>query len=46
LHRARADDTPSFLNLRLLLRGNLLLLLLVLAGFRFIILSTSYIIPS
>jgi DHA2 family multidrug resistance protein len=35
-----------FLNLRRLLRGNLLLLLPALAGFRFIILSTSYIIPS
>ena len=39
--------TPRpFLNLRLLLRGNLLLLLLLLAGFRFIILSTAYIIPT
>ena len=35
-----------FLNIRKLLRGNLLLLLLMLAGFRFIILSTAYIIPS
>jgi MFS transporter, DHA2 family, multidrug resistance protein len=35
-----------FLNLRKLLRGNLLLLLLLLAGFRFIILSTAYIIPN
>lgn len=35
-----------FLNLRLLLRGNLLIMLLVLAGFRFIILSTAYIIPT
>jgi DHA2 family multidrug resistance protein len=35
-----------FLNLRILLRGNLLLLMLTLAGFRFIILSTSYIIPN
>jgi DHA2 family multidrug resistance protein len=34
-----------FLNLRLLARGNLPLLLLMLAGFRFIILSTAYIIP-
>nr|WP_281384649.1 MFS transporter [Nitrospirillum iridis] len=34
-----------FLNLRLMLRGNLLLLMLLLAGFRFIILSTAYIIP-
>ena len=34
-----------FLNLRLLLRGNLVLLMLALAGFRFIILSTAYIIP-
>ncbi len=34
------------LNLGLLLRGNLLLLLLLLVGFRFIILSTAYIIPS
>ena len=35
-----------FLNLRLLLRGNLLLLMLALAGLRFIILSTAYIIPT
>lgn len=35
-----------FLNLRLLLRGNLLLLILAIAGFRFIILSTAYIIPT
>jgi DHA2 family multidrug resistance protein len=35
-----------FLNLGRLLRGNLLLLLLLLAGFRFIILSTAYIIPN
>ena len=35
-----------FLNLRLLLQGNLLLLLLALAGFRFIILSTAYVIPT
>ncbi|MBS0639174.1 MAG: MFS transporter [Acetobacteraceae bacterium] len=35
-----------FLNIRKLLRGNLLLLLLTLAGFRFIILSTAYIIPN
>jgi DHA2 family multidrug resistance protein len=35
-----------FLNIRKLLRGNLLLLLLLLAGFRFIILSTAYIIPT
>ena len=39
--------TPRpFLNLGLLLRGNLPLLLLLLAGFRFIILSTAYIIPT
>jgi MFS transporter, DHA2 family, multidrug resistance protein len=39
--------TPRpFLNLGRLLRGNLLLLLLLLAGFRFIILSTAYIIPT
>jgi DHA2 family multidrug resistance protein len=39
--------TPRpFLNLGKLLRGNLLLLLLLLAGFRFIILSTAYIIPT
>ena len=44
---ARELSTPRpFLNLRLLLRGNLLLLLLLLAGFRFIILSTAYIIPT
>jgi DHA2 family multidrug resistance protein len=35
-----------FLNLRRLLRGNLLLLMLLLSGFRFIILSTAYIIPN
>jgi DHA2 family multidrug resistance protein len=35
-----------FLNLRLLLRGNFPLLLLLLAGYRFIILSTAYIIPN
>ena len=35
-----------FLNLGKLLRGNLLLLVLLLAGFRFIILSTAYIIPT
>jgi MFS transporter, DHA2 family, multidrug resistance protein len=39
--------TPRpFLNLGKLLRGNLLLLLLLLSGFRFIILSTAYIIPN
>ena len=39
--------TPRpFLNLRLLLRGNLLILMLLLSGFRFIILSTAYIIPT
>ena len=39
-------DNP-FLNLRrLLLHGNLMLLLLLLGGFRFIILSTAYIIPN
>ena len=39
--------TPRpFLNLGKLLRGNLLLLMLLLAGFRFIILSTAYIIPT
>jgi MFS transporter, DHA2 family, multidrug resistance protein len=35
-----------FLNLPLLLRGNLLLLLLALAALRFIVLSTAYIIPT
>ncbi|HYZ63866.1 MAG TPA: MFS transporter [Acetobacteraceae bacterium] len=35
-----------FLNLRVLARGNLPLLLLLLAGFRFIILGTAYIIPT
>jgi len=35
-----------FLNIRRLLRGNLLLLLPLLAGYRFIILSTAYIIPT
>jgi DHA2 family multidrug resistance protein len=39
--------TPRpFINLRLLMRGNLPILLLLLAGFRFIILSTAYIIPT
>jgi DHA2 family multidrug resistance protein len=39
--------TPRpFLNIGRLLRGNLLLLILLLAGFRFIILSTAYIIPT
>jgi DHA2 family multidrug resistance protein len=43
----RELTTPRpFLNLGRLLRGNLLLLLLLLAGFRFIILSTAYIIPT
>jgi DHA2 family multidrug resistance protein len=35
-----------FVNLRLLLRGNLPILLLILAGLRYIILSTAYIIPN
>jgi MFS transporter, DHA2 family, multidrug resistance protein len=35
-----------FLNLRILVRGNLLLLMMLLAGFRFIILSTAYVIPT
>lgn len=35
-----------FLNLRLLLRGNLAILFALLAGFRFLILSTAYIIPT
>jgi DHA2 family multidrug resistance protein len=39
--------TPRpFLHMRLLVRGNTPLLLLALVGFRFIILSTAYIIPS
>ena len=39
--------TPRpFVNIRLLSRENLPLLLLILAGFRFIILSTAYIIPT
>jgi DHA2 family multidrug resistance protein len=39
--------TPRpFLNLGRLLRGNILLLMLLLAGFRFIILSTAYITPT
>ena len=45
LWRELTTDRP-FLNMRLLLRGNLPLLLLMLAGFRFIILSTAYIIPN
>jgi DHA2 family multidrug resistance protein len=40
-----AAGTP-FLNLRLLFRHHLILLMLLIAGYRFIILSTSYIIPS
>lgn len=35
-----------FLDLRQLARGNLMILMLLLAGFRFIILSTAYIIPT
>ena len=35
-----------FLNLRLLVRGNLKYLMLLLGGFRFIILSTAFIIPT
>jgi DHA2 family multidrug resistance protein len=39
--------TPRpFLNIKRLLRSNLLALMLLLAGFRFIILSTAYIIPT
>jgi DHA2 family multidrug resistance protein len=39
--------TPRpFVNIRLMARENLPLLLLILAGFRFIILSTAYIIPT
>lgn len=44
---ARELTTPRpFLNLRMLLRGNLLVLMMLLAGFRFMILSTAYIIPT
>jgi DHA2 family multidrug resistance protein len=44
---ARDFITPRpFLNLRRLVRSNLLALMLLLAGFRFIILSTAYIIPN
>ena len=47
LRRARARPIAQpFLNLRLLARRRLLLILLMLAGFRFIILSTAYIIPT
>lgn len=43
----REMTTPKpFLNLRLLLHGNLGLMLAALGGLRFIILSTAYIIPS
>jgi DHA2 family multidrug resistance protein len=43
----REMTTPRpFLNLGKLLRGNILLVVLLLAGFRFIILSTAYIIPT
>jgi DHA2 family multidrug resistance protein len=45
ISRELAAPRP-FLNLTKLLRGNLLLLVLLLAGFRFIILSTAYIIPT
>jgi DHA2 family multidrug resistance protein len=45
LTREIAAPRP-FLNLRLLLRGNLALMMLTLAAFRFIILSTAYIIPN
>jgi DHA2 family multidrug resistance protein len=44
LYRELRTANP-FLNLRLLLRGNVFILILLLAGFRFIILSTAYIIP-
>jgi DHA2 family multidrug resistance protein len=44
---ARELWTPRpFLNVRLLVRRSLLPILLILAGFRFIILSTAYIIPN
>ncbi|MBS0562780.1 MAG: MFS transporter, partial [Proteobacteria bacterium] len=45
LLRETFADRP-FMNIRLMFRENLPLLLLILAGFRFIILSTAYIIPS
>ena len=45
IFRELATPRP-FLNIGRLLRGNLLLLVLLLAGFRFIILSTAYIIPT
>ncbi len=38
--------TKPFLNMRLLAKQHILLILLLLAGFRFIILSTAYIIPT
>ena len=38
--------TKPFLNVRFLLKQQILLILLLLAGFRFIILSTAYIIPT
>ncbi|TXR47033.1 MFS transporter [Phyllobacterium endophyticum] len=43
--RELITDHP-FMNIRLIFRENLVLLLLLLAGFRFIILSTAYIIPT
>ncbi|MRG55314.1 MFS transporter [Phyllobacterium sp. SYP-B3895] len=43
--RELGTDHP-FINIRLIFRENLVLLLLLLAGFRFIILSTAYIIPT
>ena len=47
LRRARALDAEKpFLNLRLLAREGLVPILLLVTGFRFIILSTAYIIPT
>ena len=44
---ARELTTPNpFLNIRIFLRSNVLLLMLVLASFRFMILSTAHIIPN
>jgi DHA2 family multidrug resistance protein len=44
--RELVDTGRPFINLRLLMQGNVPFLFLLIAGFRFIILSTAYIIPN
>jgi MFS transporter, DHA2 family, multidrug resistance protein len=44
--RELVDTGRPFINLRLLMHGNVPFLFLLIAGFRFIILSTAYIIPN